>query len=99
MKEYIFNPPAALPPGSLVIAYLRDSGGPNQEESIGQQDRVVSEYCKEHGLILGKIYADTASGRKTKKRDQFLEMVNAIDALPEELRPRGLILWSYSRFS
>jgi DNA invertase Pin-like site-specific DNA recombinase len=99
MSEYIYKPPATLPPGSEVIAYLRDSGGPNQDQSIGQQERAITLYCKEHGLILGAVYSDTASGRKTKNRSQFLEMFNEVMTCPDELRPRGLILWAYSRFS
>lgn len=99
MKEYIYKPPISLPPGSEVIAYLRDSGGPNQEDSIGQQERVIVEYCRQYGLILTRIYADTGSGRKTKKRDQFLEMIHTIETTPAHLLPRGLLLWAYSRFS
>jgi len=97
--EYIHKPPTALPPGSLVIAYLRDSGGPNQENSIGQQLEIVTAYCKQYGLILGRVFQDTASGRKTKNRDQFLEMFNSVMATDESLRPAGLLLWAYSRFS
>ena len=97
--SYIYKPPATLPPGSDVIAYLRDSGGPHQEDSIGQQERVITDFCKQHGLILTRIYADSASGRKTKNRDQFLEMVHTIETMHEDLRPRGLLLWAYSRFS
>ena len=59
MSEYIYKPPATLPPGSLVIAYLRDSGGRNQEDSIGQQERVLIDYCQKHRLILSKIYFET----------------------------------------
>lgn len=99
MTEYIYKPPAKLPPGSMVIAYLRDSGGPRQDESIGQQERVIVEYCKQHGLFLSKIYADTASGRSIKNREQFLEMYHTIEAMPDDLRPHGLLLWAYSRFS
>ena len=99
MNDYIHRPPKNLPPGSIVIAYLRDSGGPKQEESIGQQERAIIAFCKEHKLILQKIYADTASGRKTKNRGQFLEMFNNIITTPQGLRPHGLLLWSFSRFS
>lgn len=99
MSEYIYKPPATLPPGSIVIAYLRDSGGPNQEESIGQQERVIIDYCKEHGLVLGRFYSETASGRKTKNRSQFLEMFNDVMTMPKDSLPAGLILWAYSRFS
>lgn len=99
MSDYIYPPPASLPPGSVVIAYLRDSGGPNQDESIPQQERVISDYCKVYGLALVRIYAETASGRKTKNRDQFLQMVNDVMMCEDDQRPRGLILWAFSRFS
>lgn len=99
MSEYIYPPPATLPPGSPVIAYMRDSGGPNQDESIGQQERVIQEFCIKHGLVLLRTYADTASGRKTKHRDQFLEMFNTVMTGRDDELPRGLILWAYSRFS
>lgn len=99
MTEYLYKPPATLPAGSDVIAYLRDSGGGGQQDSIEQQAQVITQYCQEHGLNLTKIYADTASGRKTKNREQFLEMYHSIEAMPEDLRPAGLLLWAYSRFS
>ena len=99
MSDYIYKPPASLKPGALVIAYCRDSGGPNQEQSIGQQQRAITAFCKEHGLILGTVYADTGSGRKTKNRSQFLEMFNDVMTMQKELLPAGLLLWSYSRFS
>jgi DNA invertase Pin-like site-specific DNA recombinase len=99
MSEYIYPPPPSLPPGSTVIAYLRDSGGPNQEESIGQQERVITEYCQKHGLVLTRIYSETGSGRNTKNRKKFLDMYQDVMISKDDLRPRGLLLWSYSRFS
>jgi site-specific DNA recombinase len=99
MSEYIYKPPASLPPGAMVIAYLRDSGGPNQEQSIGQQQRSITGYCEEYSLILVKIYADTASGRKTTNRRQFLQMISDVVTAPEDMRPAGLLIWEYSRFS
>lgn len=99
MQDYLYPPPPTLPPGSEVITYMRDSGGPNQQESIGQQERVIQDYCKKYGLVLIRVYAETASGRKTKNRDQFLEMCEFIRTCPKDLQPRGLILWAFSRFS
>lgn len=99
MSDYIHKPPRSLPRGSVVIAYLRDSGGPKQELSIGQQEQAIMDYCREYGLILQRVYSDTASGRRTKKRDQFLQMVGDVMATHEDLRPHGLLLWSFSRFS
>lgn len=91
--------PASLPPGSDVIAYCRDSGGPAQESSIAQQQRDIEEYCQQNGLTISRIYSDSASGRSIKNRQQFLEMFHTIETMPEDLRPRGLLLWAYSRFS
>jgi DNA invertase Pin-like site-specific DNA recombinase len=99
MSDYIYKPPASLKPGSLVIAYCRDSGGQNQEQSIGQQERAITAFCEEHKLTLGKVYSDTGSGRKTKNRSQFLEMFNDVMTMQKELLPAGLLLWAYSRFS
>ena len=50
MGEYIHKPPPSFPLGSTVIAYLRDSGGPNQEDSISQQLHIVQAYCQQHSL-------------------------------------------------
>lgn len=99
MSDYIYPPPPSLPPGSTVIAYLRDSGGPNQEESIGQQERVIMDYCQKYGLVLMRIYSETASGRNAKNRKKFLEMYQNVMISKGDLRPHGLLLWSYSRFS
>jgi DNA invertase Pin-like site-specific DNA recombinase len=96
---YLYKPPSTLPRGSEVFAYMRDSGGPHQEDSIGQQERVIREYCKDNGLILSRTYTDTASGRSTKNRDQFLAMYHTIESMHEDLRPCGILLWAYSRFS
>jgi DNA invertase Pin-like site-specific DNA recombinase len=99
MDDYIFPPPSSLPPGSTIIVYARDSGGPAQEESIGQQERVFADYCKKYGLVLIRTYAETASGRKTKNRKEFLRMIEDVLNTPKDLRPRGLLLWSTSRFA
>ena len=99
MSDYIYKPPKSLSRGSTVIAYLRDSGGPKQELSIGQQGKEITEFCHKHGLILQRLYSDTASGRKTKKRDDFILMFNDVMTAHEDLRPSGLLLWSFSRFS
>jgi DNA invertase Pin-like site-specific DNA recombinase len=99
MNDYIYPPPSSLPPGSTVIVYARDSGGPNQDDSIGQQERAIKEYCEKYGLVLMRFYAETASGRKTKNRKQFLAMFNEVMTAPSGLRPRGLLLWSLSRFA
>src|SRR5258705_10416403 len=66
---------------------------------MGQRKGAITDYCNQYRLILQKIYSDTASGRKTKKRDQFIQMFNEVINAHEDLRPAGLLLWSFSRFS
>jgi DNA invertase Pin-like site-specific DNA recombinase len=99
MDDYIFPPPPSLPPGSTVIVYSRDSGGPAQEQSIGQQQRVFADYCKKYGLVVMETYAESVSGRKTKNRKEFMRMIEDVLNAPQNLRPRGLLLWSTSRFA
>jgi len=97
MPEYN-PPPADLPPGSLVFAYLRDSGGPTQEQSTAQQEQEIIEYCKAHGLALTHIFSDVArSGGKTNGREQFMMMIDATHN--PATCPQGLIVWNFARFS
>ncbi len=91
-------PPVTLLPGSIVIAYVRDSGRPGQKYNRDQQQRIITDYCKQHGLILRKVYSETVCG-KSKERVQFSEMVNMIRTSSADTRPLGLLLWNYSRFS
>ena len=51
MTTYI-DPP--LRAGATVWAYLRDSGGDGQEQSVPQQKAEIIEYCK-------KTWVDTRS--------------------------------------
>lgn len=98
------EPSATLTPGALVWAYLRDSGGPNQERSISQQAEAVQSYCQEYHLVLGEVFADQAkSGGSTKERGKFLQMVDWIlnpENMPPEVQfPKGLLVWSSARFA
>lgn len=97
-EEYIYPPPRSLPAGSTVIAYCRDSGGNAQGESIGQQSKIIADYCKANGLVLLHIYAESESGRKTKNRKEFLQMMDFLTNTPKDARPRGLLIWHTSRF-
>jgi DNA invertase Pin-like site-specific DNA recombinase len=90
-------PPSTLPPGSTVWAYLRDSGGDNQDRSISRQLEVIESYCKLHELELIHVYKDEAkSGTSTAGREDFLRMIKESDN--GEHNPHGLLLWSFSRF-
>lgn len=98
MDEHIYPPPKTLPAGSAVIAYCRDSGGNVQTESIGQQAKIITDYCKAHGLVLLRIYSESESGRKTKNRKEFLAMMDYLTKAPRDAGPRGLLIWHTSRF-
>lgn len=91
-------PPATLPAGSIVDAYLRDSGGPRQDASTEQQHKEIRDYCGTYGLVIRRVYADVAkSGKTTAGRDEFNNLIDST-VRPED-RPRGIILWNYARFA
>jgi site-specific DNA recombinase len=96
-SDYI-PPPKELSSGSVVWAYLRDSGGPSQEQSIGQQRAEVEAYCARYGLILSRIFVDEAkSGGSIEGREAFTSLLN-ISEQPDT-RPAGLLLWNFARFA
>lgn len=93
MADY-YPPP--LPAGAIVWAYLRDSGGPAQENSVTQQETEIRAYCNRHKLTLTCIFKDIArSGGSVISRDDFERMIDQT----ETLRPDGLLIWNYARFS
>ncbi|MCC6569610.1 MAG: recombinase family protein [Anaerolineales bacterium] len=95
MTDY-FPPPRDLPSGSKVWAYLRDSGGAAQENSVTQQEREVRAYCDRHGLSVVEIFKDVAkSGGSVIGRDEFERMMSASNINP----PRGLLVWNFARFA
>lgn len=97
MADY-FPPPRDLRPGSTVWAYLRDSGGPTQENSVTQQEAEILAYCARHRLILVEIFRDIAkSGGSVISRDDFERMIDLSE--DETLRPAGLLIWNFARFS
>ena len=90
-------PPKELPPGSHVIAYLRDSGGDKQELSTIGQHNEIKAYCQKYGLVLTEIFEDAArSGTSTAKRDEFERM---IDLCRADQFTQGLLVWSHSRLA
>lgn len=96
MPDYL-SPPSSLPSGSSVWAYLRDSGGPTQGDSISRQRSEIESYCTRHGLRLAHIFFDEArSGGSTDGRDGFDELVS-LSARPEHAD--GLLLWDYARLA
>ena len=70
----------------MVWAYLRDSGGDAQEQSVPQQKAEIQAYCRRHNLILGHIFADVArSGGSVIGRDAFNDLVDMVK--DPDLRP------------
>src|SRR5262245_34837243 len=96
-RDYIAVP-KELPRGSIVWAYLRDSGGDGQEQSVPQQRMELELFCQFWGLVLAMVFADEAkSGGSVVGRDQFTDMLD-LSADPD-MRPAGLLLWNFARFA
>jgi site-specific DNA recombinase len=96
VPDYI-PPPSSLSPGSTVWAYLRDSGGPSQGESIDRQRQEIQDYCTRYGLRLIRVYSDEArSGGSVTGRDAFDALISA-SSQPDHAA--GLLLWDFARFS
>ena len=90
--------PSAIPTGSVVDTYLRDSGGEGQDRSVSRQLEAIKEYCIRHGLELRHIYKDAAkSGGSTAGRDDFDRLIS--NTRNEAERPTALLLWNYARFA
>lgn len=51
-NKFSMNNKSPFPPGSRVIAYLRESGGGEQEQSLEQQTRVMEMFCAQNNLEL-----------------------------------------------
>jgi len=86
-----------FPPGSTLVAYLRDSGGIEQEASTDQQEQVIRSWCFEQGFILSRVFKDAASpGSSTVDRKQFQDMISHFHAGAQEA---GLVVWKFSRFA
>ncbi len=97
-SHFMIMPTAVLPPGSVVIAYVRDNGTHNPKDSREEQQRIITDYCRKHGLVLSKMYSETAGGLNGK-RNRFLEMLNDISGCAKDACPRGLLVLNYARLS
>lgn len=90
------NPP--FPPASSLVAYLRDSGGDDQDLSIDQQQTAIRAWCADRGYTLTRVFTDTRSGTSTVGRTGFEAMLRYLfqkKRVPEA----GIILWRYNRFA
>ena len=83
--------------GSRLVAYLRDSGGRDQNLSIPQQQESIGRWCRENGYVLSHQFKDAArSGTSIAGRDGFLEMVAYLESNAPEA---GVVIWEYSRIA
>jgi len=90
--------PSPFPPGSSVVAYLRDSGGEDQDLSTEQQEASIRSWCAENNLKLSNIFTDVARpGSSVVTRTEFTAMMDHFHT--KGCPDAGVILWKYSRFS
>ena len=86
-----------FPPGTRLAAYLRDSGGNEQDLSIDRQRMEISTWAVANELIIfpDDWYEDAArSGTSTAGRDRFLELVANIQ------KPiAGVVIWEFARLA
>lgn len=95
-KIYKMNSPFL--PGTTVAAYLRDSGGDEQDLSIIQQEQAVQVWCNQNNLVLLAIFRDEARpGSSVVGRAQFQKMIQYFRS--PDCQAAGILLWRYSRFS
>ncbi len=85
-----------FPSGSQVAAYLRDSGGDDQELSIEQQETSLVDWVQNNGYILTQTFKDTASGSSTTGRTEFQEMIHHFRNGASEA---GIVVWKFNRFA
>ena len=83
---------------SKVVAYLRESGGEEQDLSISQQENQIRSWCEANEIILTQIFIDAARpGSSADKRDAFQEMIGHFH--DPNCQEKGVIVWSLSRFA
>ena len=87
-----------FPPGTGVVAYLRDSGGKRQELSVPQQEEQVRAWCAQRGYVLTRVFKDVArSAKSVVGREEFHALIHYFDQ--ENVTERGVILWDLSRWA
>lgn len=84
-------------PGDKVFGYGRDSGGDEQDLSVGQQEDALRKWCTENGIILTHFYKDEArKGSSTVTRDELHLLMHQFR---RDCSERGVIVWKYNRFA
>lgn len=83
-----------------AAAYIRVSDERQDEYSPDSQLKNIRAYCKQNGYILPEqyvFYDDGISGRSTKKRSQFRELIGL--AKDKEHPIDAILVWKFSRFA
>jgi DNA invertase Pin-like site-specific DNA recombinase len=84
-----------FPPGAAVAAYLRDSGGDDQDLSVDQQEAEIRAWCQARSLQLLNVFPDKARpGSSTVGREQFHQMLEHFRNGAQEA---GLVIWRSNR--
>ena len=87
-----------FPPGTGVVAYLRDSGGKRQELSVPQQEEHVRAWCAQRGYVLTRVFKDVArSAKSVVGREEFHALIHYFDQ--DGVTERGVVLWDLSRWA
>lgn len=90
----LIKPPAA----AAYIAYVRDSGGDDQDLSVPRQIESIRAWCQDHQIVLLKVYADEARpGSNVVGREAFQQMMAYFRS--PECQAQGLVIWKFSRFA
>lgn len=83
-----------------AAAYIRVSDERQDEYSPDSQLKKIRDYCKSNGYILPEeyvFYDDGISGRSTKKRDQFRQLIGL--AKEKDHPIDAILVWKFSRFA
>lgn len=97
MNTQLISPPSAWVPGTQVYAYLRDSGGSEQELSITRQVNEITTWASTHGITIARWFTDEArTGRTVEKREQLHAMM---EAFRNQEKVGGVVVWAYDRFA
>src|SRR3972149_958560 len=87
-----------LPATARLVAYLRDSGGAEQDLSLAQQEAALRSWAAQRGHSLTQVFRDEAiSGGSTVGRQAFEAMLRHFRSA--DCADHGLLLWKYNRFA
>ena len=81
-----------------LAAYLRDSGGDDQDMSLDQQEAEIRRWAQQNGYIITRFFRDEARpGSSVTGRDAFSRMIDYFRQ--PGASETGIVIWKYSRFS